>query len=303
MNEINVLITILVYSYLVISLIGLVTNILSMIVFSRKKFQNTVFYIYFRFVAFFNILSMIIPINKFFEYNLNIWFRDFSDSLCKFRMYTFYVLQPMLGWSLVAVSIDRYLSIAYPSKFSFRKKTIFQVIVCCSILSYNLCYNIPHLFSYVKRTKQSTNKTNLTIITDRCSNNVYLKDWFNTFSTTIIPFALMFLFTLLTLIKLFQSRKNINNCKTKKRDNRFAMTSISLNIIFLLLNLPYGVFSILIMYISDSMNKTIEKLIYSIIYVPYYSNLVSIFFINIAVNKMFRDEFYKLIFSLNGSKT
>ena len=74
-------------------------------------------------------------------------------------------------------------------------------------------------------------------------------------------------------------------------------------LIFLLLNLPYGVFSILIMYISDSMNKTIEKLIYSIIYVPYYSNLVSIFFINIAVNKMFRDEFYKLIFSLNGSKT
>ncbi len=299
MNFTQLFIAIFGYTYLIISVIGFITNLISFIILSSKTFRNTVFSSYFRFIAFFNILSMIIPINKFLEYNLNIWIRDFSDSLCKFRMYYFYILFPVYCWGLVAISIDRFIAISYPNKFSFRKKTTFQILVCIIILTFNCIYYIPLLFSFVKISKQFNNKTNQTIISQRCSNNVYSKDWFNTFNTTIIPFSIMFIFTLLTLINLFKSRKIASNCKTKQKDIKFAITTISLNVIFLFLNLPYSTYSIINFYISDSIDKELEKLIYSIVYVPYYFNLITIFFINVTVNKMFQDEFKRIFFKIN----
>ena len=171
--------------------------------------------------------------------------------------------------------------------------------MCIIILTFNCIYYIPLLFSFVKISKQFNNKTNQTIISQRCSNNVYSKDWFNTFNTTIIPFSIMFIFTLLTLINLFKSRKIASNCKTKQKDIKFAITTISLNVIFLFLNLPYSTYSIINFYISDSIDKELEKLIYSIVYVPYYFNLITIFFINVTVNKMFQDEFKRVFFKIN----
>ena len=103
MNFTQLFIAIFGYTYLIISVIGFITNLISFIILSSKTFRNTVFSSYFRFIAFFNILSMIIPINKFLEYNLNIWIRDFSDSLCKFRMYYFYILFPVYCWGLVSI--------------------------------------------------------------------------------------------------------------------------------------------------------------------------------------------------------
>jgi hypothetical protein len=292
--------------YLLIAVIGLISNLLSFIIFSQKKFQNTVFSIYFRFIVIFDILSMMIPVNKFFEFNLNIWFRDFSDPLCKFRYYYIYVVFPISGWGLVAVSIDRYFSIVYPTKFSIRKNILFQILVCCGILVYNLVYYIPQLFYYINISKSFNNKTNQTIITKKCVNQNYPTDWLNILNTTLIPFALMFVFTLITLRKLFKSRKNScqnsqsSSNKTRQKDIRFAITSITLNVIFLLLNLPYGVYSILVLNIS--MNKDLEKLIYSIIYVPFYLNLTSLFFINLKVNSIFRNEFIRIFFSKKTNK-
>ena len=295
-NIIQTCITVVTYTYLVISFIGFVSNILLLIIFSRKKFQNTVFSSYFRFITIFNLISMIMPVNKFFEFNLNIYFKDINDSLCKFRMLTFYVLFPIYCWGLVIISIDRYLSIAFPNKFIFKKKLSFQIQVCCFILIFNIIYYVPLLFSHVKETENFNKETNKTITIKTCVNNIYQKDLFNALNTTVIPFLIMFLFTLLTLVKLFQSRqKQVNNDsqkRTRVKDIRFAITSIALNFIFLFLNLPYGIFSIVNLYINGSINRDVDKLIQSIFFIFYYSNLISVFFINITVNKIFRDELF-----------
>ena len=313
---INIIKTIFVYTYPIISFVGLVTNTLSFVIFSHKKFQNTIFYIYFRFILFFDILCMMIPINKFFESNLNIYIRDMNDSLCKFRYYYIYVVYPISGWGLVIISIDRFVSIAYPSRYLIRKRTIFQILVCLFILAYNLIYYIPMLFYYLKATSKFNNATNRTTTTYKCTNQNYPTEWFNIINTTILPFLFMFLFTMLTLRVLFKTRKKsfqrtkCYNKSIRQRDIKFAVTSITLNIIFLLLNLPYGIYSLASFYIQDFIDKDVQNLLYAIIYVPFYINLTTVFFINVKVNSIFRNQLmnfllpkqitYKLDSSQNG---
>jgi hypothetical protein len=299
----NISKTIFVYTYPVISIIGLITNSLAFVIFSRKKFHNTIFFIYFRFILLFDIFSMMIPINKFFESNFNIYFRDFNQSLCKFRYYYIYVVYPISGWGLVVVSIDRFVSIAHPNRFLIRKKILFQIVICCSIFTFNLIYYIPMLFYFLKETKNFNNQTNKTTISYKCTNQNYPTDWFNIMNTTLMPFIFMFLFTILTLRFLFNARnKSFQTTKSynksiRQKDVKFAVTSVTLNIIFLILNLPYGIYSLLAFYIQDSIDKDAQNLLYAIIYVPFYINLTTVFFINIKVNSMFRNEFKILILS------
>lgn len=304
-NFIEIFTKILVFSYPIIALVGLIANIFTFVVISGKKYQNTVYSIYYRFITLFCIASMIIPVSKFLEFNYDMVYWTFNDGLCKSRMLIFYFLQPILGWGNVIVSIDRYSSIAFPNRFLFRKKSSFQILVCSLILAFNLIYYSPFLFFYVKITNNLSNHTNNhTIVQSQrsCTSDFYQKDWFNALNTSFVPFIIMFLFTLLTLIKIYKSRNlngnntitnNNNHNKTKRKDFRFAINSIATNILFLILNLPYGIYRIINLYVYETNIK--QKLIYSIVYVPYYLSLSSIFFTNLIVNSIFRSELKRLL--------
>ena len=132
---------IIVYSFPIITLIGLITNTITLAIFSRKRFQNTIFSTYFRFFIAFQSLNLILPINKILEFNFNIYFSRISNFTCKLRNFYGYFNLTCSAWLLVAISLDRYLCIAYPSRFLFRKKLLFQIltnqlvpILDCSII-------------------------------------------------------------------------------------------------------------------------------------------------------------------------
>ena len=303
MNEINGLLlvkTIIVYIYPFLSLIGVVSNILSFIIFSRKKFQNTIFSTYFRCLVTFDTLTISLLINKFFELNFNIYFRDFSNELCKFRYYFIYSVFPISGWTLVLISIDRFMNISFPNKFLFIKRVKFQFSMCFFVLGFNLAYYFPNLFYYIKVNVVLNNSTNQTIMTYKCTNPGIPIEWMDMIESTLLPFICMLLFTSLTIILLFRSRKkstlNNSNKLIRRKDLRFALTSITLNFVFFLLNLPYGILSLTNMYNQDlSKNKDLYQLISSLFYLLTFSNSATVFFINLAVNSMFRNEFMRLI--------
>ena len=145
--------TIIVYSYPVISLIGLIANSLSFVIFSRKRFQNTIFSTYFRFYLVYETINLILPINKMFELNFGLYFSSLSNIFCKLRQVIGYSGYAIAAWFLVVVSLDRFLSIAFPSKFLFRKKHQFQILTSCFIIGFNYCLYIPFWFYYLKESK------------------------------------------------------------------------------------------------------------------------------------------------------
>ena len=156
-SSIDILLKILFHTFLIASLVGYITNIISFVIFSGKTYKNTVYSVYYRFSALLCIfLSLIMPINKYVEFNFDVKFWNYGDGLCKFRMYAFYSLQSVQGWTHVVVSIDRYLSIVHPFIFATRRNLFFQIIVCCGVFVYNLVYNSPFLLFNVKTTNRSS---------------------------------------------------------------------------------------------------------------------------------------------------
>ena len=292
---------IIVYSFPVITLIGLITNTTSFVIFSRKKFQNTIFSTYFRFFITFQNLNLILPINKILEFNFNIYFSRISNFTCKLRNFYGYFNLACSAWLLVAISLDRYLCIAYPTRFLFRKKVLFQILACFIIIVFHVCYFVSSWFYYLKETRiSSTNETlNQTRKIYKCVPSGIETDIMELFEHILIPFFLMILFTSLTSRHVFQSRKIVcSTLTTINNDRRFAISSITINILFVLFNLPQFLLNMINDYTLLFANHLyLLRVLQSITYFFHFTDLISIFFINYFVNSIFKKEFDLMIFN------
>ncbi len=298
--------TIIVYLFPFITIIGLLSNLIAFVIFSRKKFKNTVFATYFRFLALFDTLSLLLPLNKYLELKLNIHIMDMSNLFCKLRIYLTYSIPPMSGYILVLISLDRWISISMPTKFLFRKKIIFQVGVTILMLMINLIFYSVTLASHLSR-NISINTTNIT--TYRCyeyKKTVQIMSWLDLFNYSIVPFSLMIVFTSITLRTIFGSRKRIfsiqnnqlhknnSNSSSRTKDIKFAITSVVLNIIFLVLNIPFCIFAIVFSHVIKFIDSEIDYFFYVFTLFFNYINFGTAFFINFVVNSIFRKEFLLL---------
>lgn len=297
-NAIFIIKTIFLYMFPFITIFGMIGNVVAFIVFSRKAFQNTVFSIYFRFLIICDSISLLLPINRFLELNFNIYLARVSNEFCKFRFYFAYAITPISGWITAAISLDRLLSIKMPAKFLVRKKTWFQILVCFIIFSFDFAYYIQNLIVYsLVKYEEFNNKTNETIVSYSCDSNGISLDWLDLFQSDITPFTLMIIFTILTLQSIFQSRKrlgtNLNNDTSKQKDVKFAITSIAINVIFLLFNSPYCLFNVISDYIQFN-DITEHHMILAFCYLFFYGNFGSVFYVNIYFNVLFKKEFFKL---------
>ena len=293
--------TIIVYSFPLITLTGLVTNSLSFYIFSRTKFQNTIFSTYFRFYLLFQTLNLILPINKMFELNFDMFFSRISKLSCCFRFFYPNFNFSNSAWLLAVISIDRYLSISFSKKFSFRKKTNFQIITCCFIFAYNACFFTSSWFYYLKEYRLSINQTNnQTKPIYKCVPSGIEVDIMEMFQQIFAPFLLMILFTSLTIENVLRSRHQINNVSSIRKiniDRKFIISSITINLLFLLFNSPYFFFSFLNDYTTVFSNyNDLFKLFESLSYFFLYINLTSTFFINNCVNSMFKTELKSVSF-------
>jgi hypothetical protein len=292
MSVLILLKTIIIYSLPAITLIGLITNSMSLIIFSRKRFRGTIFSTYFRIYLVIEITKLIFPINKMFELNLGMYFHLISDFCCKLRRFFSNCNFAITSSFLVVISIDRYLSIAYPTKFLFRKKGLFQLIISFFIIGVNCCIYIPFSLYFLKEIRKNvTNQT--VVISYECASVISLIKFINLFQEFAIPFILMFLFSSLTIKTVFNSRRSSSNNSSvvKSRDIKFAVSSISINILFLLFNSPYFILFLLNDNLKLLVNiEDLSKFLYAISYFLYYFSSCLSLFTNYFTNYMFRKE-------------
>ena len=304
---------ILIYSFPLVTLIGLITNSISFVIFSRKRFRNTIFSTYFRFYILFQTLNLILPINKMLELNMNIYVSQSSNFMCKLRFFYPNVNFSNAGWLLAIISIDRFICISYPTKFLFRKSQLFQIFTSCFIILCNICYYSSSWFYYLKET--TANLTNHTDILSSytCVSPNFETDLLELIQQMIAPFCIMIIFTLLTIKNVYRSRKIINqsngsSSKTMVNDRKFAISSIAINILFLLSSLPYFLLSMINDY-SDAFINLIDlfEFLISISFFILYLNLNSTFLINKFFNSMFqielRSSFLNRNISMNNSNS
>ena len=94
----------------------------------------------------------------------------------------------------------------------------------------------------------------------------------------------MFVLSIGLIVCVYRSRSRINT--NKNRDNRFAISALSLNIMFIVLKLPLVVY-----YIITNFDSILSR----ITYLLYYSYFGLGFYMQLIVNRDFRNEFLSLI--------
>lgn len=280
------------FLYLIPVLTGLIFNILALMIFSRKKFEKTIFSTYFRYLCISDTIILLYKLDymlkeKFFYYLFTIIY------FCKILNYFLYILPSISNWILVIISIDRYLSIVYPTKFLFRKLKQNQILILFALIIFQaiVWLSIPFL-AFVSITNNTTNES---LVYD-CLPGTITVDLIDLLDSSLLPSVLMFISTSLTLRTIFKSRSKSQNSnhqneksKIKSKDIKFAISSISLNVLFFVLNIPLSFHLLTVNFLI--IDDYLRKLIYSVCDLLYYINYASVFFLSYFFNIIFKKEF------------
>lgn len=267
--------------------VGLVGNLLMLAVYSQGSLRKLSLSIYIRCLAVFCACS-----------NLYYWFIDyhsFSEAdqyqiLCGLKVFFNFYLRPQCAWFEVAACLDRFLIILFPFNLGiFVRKPLVRrgTIVFLILLNFGSYFNI-----FMDNKLERFNQCLLIIYNDQGVVDIVIG--------AAVPFTLMTMLSIATFVGVIKAHRRVKSIakedrsrRTLVRDIRFGITMIVLNILFLLFNLPYRLFSFNIYSLGwlDYETQIIFRDIFYEFYEVYYS---IIFFVQLAVNSQVRRELLKL---------
>ena len=213
--------------------ISLIGNLISIIIFSKKTFRNnsiSTYCIALSIDEFFALFQFATDIG-ILAFNVNLI--DQSETICKVFSYIFAIYNAVQPCILVAFSVDKLLNMRI-SPIGIIKKKWFQWSVVVGIVIFNvlLYLELPIL---VKRREIVPGY----IICDQTTVG-FLPTLMIVIvlETCIIPFIIMIVSSLLTIRLLIKSRNSIERVGNvaidrKSRDQKFAVSSVTFNILFL----------------------------------------------------------------------
>ena len=269
--------------------IGLIGNIISIIIFSRKTFRNNSISTYCIALAISECLSIIQLINIIYYFPNNDFLFNLNDTSCKIVHIGIILLSGIPPFIMAAFSVDKLLSMRTNS-IAILKKKWFQWSVVAAIVLFNIGFYMYYPI-LVKRTE---------IFPGYFLCNGYTIGFYTIhqilviFEICIIPFAILMITSILTIRQLFKSSNSIErngkmSKERKSRDRKYAITSVTFNIMFIVLKLPSAFFYILMVLYNyfDAYYFNIANLLFFII-------SSSSFFVHLVTNSLFRKEFLVL---------
>ena len=230
---------------LVVGISGDLIGIVTMASIKLKKLSVRNIYIY---LLIFDLLYLLQLIILFMQFGIGgvYDYPDASITFCKifnFLNYSMATISPSL---IIYISVERYISARYPSKrFIFGKnktQMLYLLAVCVYLTAFYLAY--PFFYDLIPYTAGNT--TTYSCSFDSSSSQIVLSFLFLV-NSAILPFIIMFAITVLLVNVITKSRHRIaanhtaEENKTFKRDFKFTVTSISLNLMFIILNLPVSI--------------------------------------------------------------
>ena len=260
--------------------VGLIGNFLCILVFSRRRLSRISSNFFFKAVAVIDSFILLQEIRYFLliQYDLDLKLKGIWS--CRIFSYITYVLVPISAWSMVYISLDRYMSMKFGQIYRLRNEIDIKWIIFGSIIFINMIGFIPLLFyvtiNYQEKICYFRDETQKTVIT--C---------FNVSFSVIIPFFLMVISTILIVRLMYRSKKNfITEIVRVQKDIRIAVVSTILNMIFLLFYLPVTIIDFFEFGTFTFMHTNLNNLVYI--------NCAIKFFLHLITNKYFREEFIGL---------
>ena len=301
------------FSFIIIGGIGLITNLLNILVSTKKEIKKTNMGFYNIILSIFNVFALL---SRTLQIMPSIGQQDLlltSQVACITIPYFARLSSQICLWINVLISFDRLFLMSYENFAAYKnryikdsKKQLKMITVIFFILS---MVNIPGTFFHLETQKTFNNATNLTTVSIECTSTaliVVIRDSLSVIFRILLPLVIQVIISYILVYKLLRLEINVNSLSLK-REYKFTFTIVILNVLFIFTDLLILIGLILInvygynqTYISTSSNQSaIASFFYLCSVVFALFNICDcLFFVNLVTNMKFRKEFKKIFLKI-----
>ena len=284
--------------------LGLFGNTMGFLVLFRQKLDKIGPGIIYKFLFFMDTIYLLEIIPKYLIIPLMNLDND-SSFWCKFNRYFNFSLAAISPMLRIYMSIEKFISIRYSNKRFILNKSLSQILFSAVVFVYNALYYLPLAFYQdIVDHFVPSNGTNQTsnlfcdFISLQSQTVISLMDFIN---LVAVPFVIMITFSILLIKTIFASRLRVmanytnRENKTFQKDIKLSVTTIVLNLIFLILNMP-----IVAIAFTTNFNGafTTDFIFYLCMYI-FFASYAFNFYIIVLTNSLFRSEFLNMLFRRN----
>ena len=282
---------------LTIAIIGVLGNILSISVLSRKSLRKYSYSFYIRLMNAFDVYTLLYVLRHWFAFMLDSDLRFVSNLFCKLSEFSVYFTTGCSLFLLTVITIDRFVSIVFPKRFAIFQKRGFHVFQAGLVIAYSFFCNLPMLINMeLIVTSYHDNQTNTTVVTQDCvlvNNTNELIYWM----ALINPIWVITLNTTLSaiiIVKIYKSRAKlkISNNNNSSRDRKFAIAMIAQNVSCVLCKTPIVIFTLINAYLGLDYEKFVMFLTVTI--TIYLIESADSPLVNFIFNPIFKNEVLSL---------
>lgn len=272
----------------IIFVFGLIGNCLGLIVLKSEKLKKIgpIRTYRFLFITDTVYLFSILKTNIQVVYGVDIV--TLSNLSCKLFTYFLNALASVPPMLLVYISIERFLSIKKADKSHLLRNKTSQRIYFLAIICFNFIFYMPVLLIYELKEAHNSSMSDPVCTFSDSGNILFVMIFTN---RIFLPFLLMFTATILLIQTIFSSRNRIQANYTFRenyrfrKDVKFAFTSITINIMFIILNLPF-----ILVYFLFRFDMIMLVLTLNLFLISYAIN----FYLILVSNYLFRKQFFLL---------
>ena len=275
-------------SRIVVIAIGFFGNVISFVIFSRKRFQKNSISTYCQALALIDCLTIVEILDTFYQLIYKVDFINASDESCRAMSYIPTIYSSIPVWILVAFSLDKLLNMRRKTINLIHKKWFQWSLIAGIVLFHSILYMWLPIF--IRRTE--------------ISPGVYFCDptTFQLFDvhmivviieTCFIPFIIMIVSSIMTIRLLYKSRRLVERAgkltaSRRSRDTKYAISSVVFNFVFIPFKLP------IVYYILSSFGVETSVYYFQISLLLYFFTSSSNFLIHLVTNSLFRKELLEI---------
>jgi len=235
-------------------------------------------------------------VGTYFQLAFNLYIASLTDFSCKLWNYCSYAFGIISPYLIVYISLERCISITRPAWKFFLRKNKNQSIYFILVTLACMLYYTPVALYYERSSLSDDGSCNFSD-----ANAQLFISYMDLIMRVILPFFLMIICSATLTYSLFKSRRRVvenflaEENQTFNRELRLAVTSLSLNLIYIVTQLPISI----IMFQADYFSYFYLEFSSYICYLSYAID----FYIILATNSLVRSKFVSLFRNKTTSNT
>ena len=296
-------------------MIGIIGNVLSFAVWSRKRMRVSSSSVSFRFLAVIDTCVLLIaPLRELILYASNLDIQEINDLSCRLHNWLAFSVTSLSAWIMSAMSIDRLVSVKYPlwAKSYCTKKLAF--VIGAPLTTVVVLLN-SHVLFYLNRKEifsvpDNSNKTFILDVSCLPDSEQMMVFWKMIWPAVILvlfsfgPILCLIICSVILVRELSARTNNIGSNKQRYHLKPLTKMLVALCLCFIIISVPVCTYLIVSPYIFDISSLkhiALTRLTWAIVALFLYCNNSFNFVLYYLSGKMFRKELHLMFIDWKSS--